>query len=93
MKLNSNIVEYSHVKSNRVDVFNVIFDEKMLQNIVNLRSLLILSLSFIILSLAIVTSTMYFIGHVTLFFANNYLTEYRITMKFLHIFFTPCRNF
>ena len=30
---------------------------------------------------------MYFIGRVTLFFANNYLTEYRITMKLLHIFF------
>ena len=26
--------------------------------------------------------TMYFIGRVTLFFANNYLTEYRITIKF-----------
>ena len=26
--------------------------------------------------------TMYFIGRVTLFFANNYLTEYRITMEF-----------
>ena len=29
---------------------------------------------------------MYFIGRVTLSFANNFLTEYRITMKFLHIF-------
>ena len=29
---------------------------------------------------------MYFIGPVTLFFANNYLTEYRITMEFLHNF-------
>ena len=28
-------------------------------------------------------TTMYFIGRVTLFFANNYLTEYRITMEFL----------
>ena len=27
-------------------------------------------------------TTMYFIGRVTLFFANNYLTEYRITMEF-----------
>ena len=27
-------------------------------------------------------STMYFKGRVTLFFANNYLTEYRITMEF-----------
>ena len=27
-------------------------------------------------------STMNFIGRVTLLFANNYLTEYRITMKF-----------
>ena len=27
-------------------------------------------------------STMYFIGRVTLFFANKYLTEYRITMEF-----------
>ena len=26
---------------------------------------------------------MYFKGRVTLFFANNYLTEYRITMDFL----------
>ena len=26
--------------------------------------------------------TMYFKGRVTLFFANNYLTEYRITMEF-----------
>ena len=32
---------------------------------------------------------MYFIGHVTLFFANNYLTEYRITMEFLHNFLDP----
>ena len=31
-------------------------------------------------------TTMYFIGRVTLFFANNYLTEYRITMEFLHNF-------
>ena len=31
--------------------------------------------------------TKYFIGSVTLFFANNYLTEYRITMEFLHNFF------
>ena len=29
---------------------------------------------------------MYFIGRATLFFANNYLTEYRITMEFLHDF-------
>ena len=29
---------------------------------------------------------MYFIGRVTLFIANNYLTEYRITMEFLHNF-------
>ena len=28
-----------------------------------------------------------FHGRVTLFFVNNYLTEYRITMKFLHNFF------
>ena len=27
-------------------------------------------------------TTMYFIGRVTLFFANNYLTEYQITMEF-----------
>ena len=32
-------------------------------------------------------ATMYFIGRVTLFFANNYLTEYRITMEFLTHFF------
>ena len=32
------------------------------------------------------TFTMYFIGRVTQFFANNYLTEYRITMEFLHKF-------
>ena len=31
-------------------------------------------------------ATMYFIGRVTLFFANNYLPEYRITMKFLYNF-------
>ena len=31
--------------------------------------------------------TKYFIGRVTLFFANNYLTEYRITMEFLHNFY------
>ena len=31
-------------------------------------------------------TTKYFIGRVTLFLANNYLTEYRITMEFLHIF-------
>ena len=30
---------------------------------------------------------MYFIGCVTLFFANNSLTECRITMKFIHNFF------
>ena len=29
---------------------------------------------------------MYFIGRVTVFFANNYLTEYRITMEFQHQF-------
>ena len=29
---------------------------------------------------------MYFIGRVTLFFANNYLTQYRITMQFLYNF-------
>ena len=28
----------------------------------------------------------YFIGRITLFFTNNYLPEYWITMKFLHIF-------
>ena len=33
--------------------------------------------------------TKYFIGHVTMFFANNYLTEYRITMEFLHNFLDP----
>ena len=27
-------------------------------------------------------STMYFKGRITLFFTNNYLTEYRITMEF-----------
>ena len=31
-------------------------------------------------------STVYIIGRVTLFFANNYLTEYQITMEFLHNF-------
>ena len=31
-------------------------------------------------------TTMYFIGRVTLFFDNNYLTEYRIAMEFLHNF-------
>ena len=30
----------------------------------------------------ILITTMYFKGRVTLFFANNYLTEYRITMEF-----------
>ena len=29
-------------------------------------------------------ATKYFIGPVTLFFANNYLTEYLITMEFLY---------
>ena len=29
---------------------------------------------------------MYFIVRVTLFLANNYLTEYRLTMEFLHNF-------
>ena len=29
---------------------------------------------------------MYFIGRVILFFANNYLTEYRITVEFQHQF-------
>ena len=29
---------------------------------------------------------MYFIGRVTLFFANNNLTEYRITVEFQHQF-------
>ena len=37
--------------------------------------------------------SIYFIGRVTLFFANNYLTEYRITMEFSHNFFKPWRNF
>ena len=38
-------------------------------------------------------NTMHFIGHVTMLFANNSLMECLITMKFLHIFFTPWRNF
>ena len=42
--------------------------------------------------LSLVT-TKYFIGCVTLFFGNNYSTEYRITMEFLHKFFRPWRNF
>ena len=33
---------------------------------------------------------MHFIGRVTMLFANNSLMECLITMKFLHIFFTPC---
>ena len=32
-------------------------------------------------------TTKYFIGHVTLFFANNYLTEYWINIEYLHNFF------
>ena len=34
-------------------------------------------------------STYYYVfhGRVTLFFANNFLTQRRITMKFLHNFF------
>ena len=32
---------------------------------------------------------MYFIGHVTLFFTNNSLTQCRITMKFLHFLLDP----
>ena len=31
--------------------------------------------------------TKYFIGSINLLFANNYLTEYQITMEFYHIFF------
>ena len=31
-------------------------------------------------------TTKYFLGHIILFFANNCLAEYRITMEFLHIF-------
>ena len=38
-------------------------------------------------------TTMYFIGRVTLFFANNSLTEYRITIEILHNFFRPWRNY
>ena len=38
--------------------------------------------SFSFISAAHNTTTMYFKGRVTLFFANNYLTEYRITMEF-----------
>ena len=34
------------------------------------------------IDLVIQQPTIYFIGSVTLFFANNYLTEYRITMEF-----------
>ena len=34
-------------------------------------------------------TTKYFIGRVTLFFANNYLTECRITVEFLHNFLDP----
>ena len=30
-----------------------------------------------------------FHGLVTLFFANNFLVQFRITMKFLHNFFRP----
>ena len=33
--------------------------------------------------------TMHFIGRVTMLFSNNSLMECLITMKFLHIFFTP----
>ena len=32
-------------------------------------------------------TTMHFIGRVTMLFANNFLTECLITMKFSHIFF------
>ena len=32
---------------------------------------------------------MYFIGRLTLFFANNSLTECRITMEFSHTFLDP----
>ena len=32
--------------------------------------------------LTLAVPTMYFIGRVTLFFANNFLTEYRNTMEF-----------
>ena len=34
-------------------------------------------------------TTKYFTGRVTLFFANNYLTKYRITMEFLRNFLNP----
>ena len=37
----------------------------------------------------IIYTTMHFIGRVTILFANNSLMECLITMKFLHIFFTP----
>ena len=42
-----------------------------------------------IAKLVLVTTTMHFIGRVTMLFANNSLMECLITMKFLHIFFTP----
>ena len=35
------------------------------------------------------TTTMHFIGRVTMLFANNSLMECLITMKFLHIFLHP----
>ena len=41
------------------------------------------------LSAQLLATTMYFIGRITLFFANNSLTECQITMEFLHIFLDP----
>ena len=38
-------------------------------------------------------TAMYFKGRVTLFFANNYLTEYRITTEFLQKILKTLRNF
>ena len=37
--------------------------------------------------------TMYFNSRVTLFFANNFLTECRITIEFVYNFFRPLSNF
>ena len=37
----------------------------------------------------VITATMHFIGRVTLFFANNSLTECRVTIEFLHYFLEP----
>ena len=92
-------IKFFSVKGSNAATFNELLmiltneDETVMQNTchaghVLVETVLSLSVEIYLMTLASIwLTTMYFIGRVTLFFANNYLTEYRITMEFLHNFF------